>query len=69
MALVDIDLLPVGDLLRVRRVLRLGIRGRWFWRRSMFFGMLPCAYAASPSAKVTLHFGNAHNSHLLVPVN
>jgi predicted acyl esterase len=65
---VDIEILPSATFLARGDRLRLDVQGRWFWRRSMFFGMFPCGYAASAPAKVTLHLGDSHDSYLLVPV-
>jgi uncharacterized protein len=64
---VDIEILPSATYFARGDTLRLHVRGQWFWRRSMFFGMFPFAYAPSPDGKVVLHFGDHHDSHLLVP--
>jgi uncharacterized protein len=64
---VDIEILPSATYFARGDTLRLRIQGRWFWRRSMFFGMFPFTYAPSPEGKVVLHFGDGHDSHLLVP--
>jgi len=64
---VDIEILPSATHFARGDLLRLDVQGRWFWRRSMLFGMFPCGYAASPTGKVTLHLGGAYDSHLLVP--
>jgi predicted acyl esterase len=66
-AAVDIEILPSATYFERGDVLRLDIRGRWFWRRSMFWGMFPCAYAPSPNSKVILHLGDRHDAYLLVP--
>ncbi len=42
---VDIEILPSATYFARGDVLRLDVRGRWFWRRSMFRGMFPCEYA------------------------
>lgn len=64
---VDIEILSSATHFARGDTLRLHIQGNWFWRRSMFFGMFPFAYAPSPEGKVVLHFGDGRNSHLLVP--
>ena len=64
---VDIEILPSATHFARGDLLRLDVQGRWFWRRSMLFGMFPCGYAASPTGKVTLHLGDTHDSFLLVP--
>jgi putative CocE/NonD family hydrolase len=64
---VDIEILPSATYFARGDVLRLQIQGRWFWRRSMFFGMFPYAYAPSPGGRLVLHFGEGHDAHLLVP--
>jgi predicted acyl esterase len=65
---VDIEiLLPSATHFARGDVLRLDIQGRWFWRRNMFFGMFPGAYAPSPTGQVILHFGDGLDSYLLVP--
>ncbi len=66
-ALVDIEILPSSTFFARGDQLCLEVRGRWPWRRSMFFGMFPGAYAPSPAARVTLHVGGARDAHLLVP--
>jgi len=63
---VDIEVLPSATYFAHGDELRLQIQGRWFWRRSMFFGTFPFAYAPSPAGKVVLHFGDGRDSHLLV---
>jgi predicted acyl esterase len=64
---VEIEILPSATSFARGETLRLRIQGQWYWRRSMFFGMFPFAYAPSPEGKVVLHFGEGHDSHLLVP--
>jgi putative CocE/NonD family hydrolase len=64
---VDIELLPSATYFAHGNVLRLDVRGRWFWRRNMFFGMFPATYAPSLKGQVILHFGDVCDSHLLVP--
>ncbi|HEY5243439.1 MAG TPA: CocE/NonD family hydrolase C-terminal non-catalytic domain-containing protein [Polyangiaceae bacterium] len=64
---VDIEILPSATFFARGDQLCLDVRGRWPWRRSMFFGMFPGSYAPSPSATVILHVGGAHDAHLLVP--
>jgi len=64
---VDIEILPSATYFARGDVLRLDIQGRWFWRRNMFFGMFPGAYAPSPTGQVILHFGDGLDSYLRVP--
>jgi hypothetical protein len=64
---VEIELLSSATYFARGDTLRLHIQGRWFWRRSMFFGMFPFTYAPSPEGTVVLHFGDSRDSHLLVP--
>jgi hypothetical protein len=64
---VDIEILPSATFFARGDQLRLDVRGRWPWRRSMFFGMFPGTYAPSPSGTVILHVGGARDAHLLVP--
>jgi predicted acyl esterase len=66
-AQADIELLPSATYFARGDVLRLDVRGRWFWKRNMFFGMYPGTYAPSPKGQVILHFGDDCDSHLLVP--
>jgi predicted acyl esterase len=65
---VEIEILPSATYLARGDVLRLDVQCRWFWRRSMFFGMFPCDYAPSPRGTVILHLGGDRDSHLLVPL-
>ena len=65
---VEIEILPSATHFHRGDVVRLEIWGRWFWRRSMFFGTYPCTYADSPSGTVILHMGDSHDAHLLVPL-
>jgi predicted acyl esterase len=62
----DVEILPSATYFARGDLLRLDIQGRWFWRRSMLFGMYPIAYAPSPKACVVLHLGDP-DSYLLVP--
>jgi predicted acyl esterase len=62
----DIEILPSATYFAAGDVLRLDVQGRWFWKRS-FLGMFPGDYAPSLAATVVLHFGDAHDAHLLVP--
>jgi predicted acyl esterase len=64
---VDIEILPSATYFARGDTLRLLVQGQWLWRRSMFFGMFPFAYARSPKGKVVLHFGGSRDAHLLVP--
>lgn len=64
---VDIEILPSATSFARGDLLRLDIRGRWFWRRNPFFGTFPVTYAPSPRARAVLHCGAGHDSHLLVP--
>lgn len=64
---VDIELLPSATLFHRGDTLRLDVQGRWFWRRSAFFGTFPADYAPSPPGTVILHTGGEHDAHLLVP--
>ncbi|MGA7118520.1 MAG: CocE/NonD family hydrolase C-terminal non-catalytic domain-containing protein, partial [Polyangiaceae bacterium] len=64
---VDIEILPSATHFARGDALRVHVQGRWFWRRSMFFGMFPGAYAPSPKAKLIMHFGDGRDSYLLVP--
>jgi predicted acyl esterase len=64
---VDIEILPSATAFARGDLLRLDVRGRWFWRRSMLMGTYPCTYAPSPRGEVVLHMGGAHDSYLLVP--
>jgi predicted acyl esterase len=66
-AAVDIEVLPSATSFARGDLLRLDVRGRWFWRRSMFLGMFPPTYAPSPKGEVILHLGDTHVAHLLVP--
>jgi predicted acyl esterase len=66
-AALDIEILPSATYFARGDVLRLDVRGRWFWRRSMLLGMYPCAYAPSPGGEIVLHLGGEHDSYLLVP--
>ncbi|HXT97373.1 MAG TPA: CocE/NonD family hydrolase C-terminal non-catalytic domain-containing protein, partial [Polyangia bacterium] len=65
---VEIEILPSATSFARGDLLRLDVQGRWFWRRSMFFGMFPSAYAPSPSGTTVLHLGDVHDAHLLVPL-
>jgi predicted acyl esterase len=65
---VDIEILPSATLFSRGDSLRLRVQGRWFWKHSALQGMFPGTYAPSPRAKVVLHFGDARDSHLLVPL-
>jgi predicted acyl esterase len=67
-ARLDIEILPSATYFARGDLLRLDVRGRWFWRRSMFLGMFPCTYAPSPAGEVVVHMGDGHDSYLLVPV-
>jgi predicted acyl esterase len=66
-ASVDIEILPSATFFARGDGLRLDLRGRWFWKRSAFFGMYPFTYAASPGGTVVLHMGAEHDAHLFVP--
>jgi predicted acyl esterase len=66
-AALDIEVLPSATYFARGDLLRLDVRGQWFWRRSMFTGMFPCTYAPSPKGEVVLHMGDDHDSYLLVP--
>jgi predicted acyl esterase len=66
-AALDIEILPSATYLARGDLLRLDVRGRWFWRRSMLTGMFPCTYAPSPNGELILHMGAAHDAYLLVP--
>ena len=48
---VDIEILPSATYFARGDLLRLDVQGRWFWRRSMFFGMFPCGYAPARPAR------------------
>jgi predicted acyl esterase len=65
---VDIEILPSATFFARGDALRLRVQGQWFWRRSAFLGMFPGTYAPSPKAKVVVHCGDRHDSHLLVPL-
>jgi uncharacterized protein len=64
---VDIEILPSATHWSRGDTMRLELRGRWFWRRSMLFGMFPGDYKPSPRCTVIVHLGD-HDSHLLVPM-
>jgi uncharacterized protein len=64
---VDVEILPSATCFEKGDVLRLVVRGRWFWKRNPLFGMFPAAYAPSPEVRVILHFGGHCDAHLLVP--
>jgi predicted acyl esterase len=66
-ARVEIEILPSATHFARGDQLRLDVRGRWFWRRNMVFGMFPGGYAPSPRGEVIVHFGEACDAHLLVP--
>jgi uncharacterized protein len=63
----DIEILPSATWFQRGDTLRLEIQGRWFFRRSMLFGLFPFSYVPSPAASVVLHFGGGYDAHLLVP--
>ncbi|MDE3179958.1 MAG: CocE/NonD family hydrolase [Acidobacteriota bacterium] len=63
----EIELLPSATFFRRGEILRLDVQGRWFWRRSMFFGTFPGDYAPSTKGAVVLHMGDPYDAHLLVP--
>ena len=65
---VEIEILPSATYFAPGDLLRLDVQGRWFWRRNMFLGMFPCAYAPSPNGTAILHLGGVHDAHLLVPL-
>jgi predicted acyl esterase len=65
---IDIEILPSATFFARGDSLRLRVQGQWFWRRSVLLGMFPGTYAPSPAGKAVLHFGDAHDSHLLVPL-
>jgi predicted acyl esterase len=64
---VEIELLPSATVFARGDTLRLSVQGRWFWKKSLLFGMYPVHYAPSPTAGVVLHLGGDADSHLLVP--
>lgn len=68
MAPVDIEIQPSATYFEKGDILRLVIQGRWFWPKNPLWGMFPAAYAPSPGARVTLHFGGSRDSYLLGPI-
>ncbi|HEY6458686.1 MAG TPA: CocE/NonD family hydrolase [Polyangiaceae bacterium] len=66
-ARLAIALLPSATSFRRGDVLRVDVRGRWFWKRNPITGIFPADFAPSPAATVVLHTGGACDAHLLVP--
>jgi uncharacterized protein len=64
---VEIEILPSATYFARGDLLRLDIRGRWFWRHNPFCGTFPATYAPSPRARVVLHCSPECDSQLLVP--
>ena len=64
----DLALGPSATLLRAGETLRLVVAGRWLWPRNPLTGQFPAAYARSPGASCTLHWGPQRQARLLVPV-
>jgi putative CocE/NonD family hydrolase len=64
---VDVALGPSATLFRGGEQLRLVVAGRWLCPRNPLTGQFPAAYRRSPRGRVTLHWGQAHDAHLLVP--
>jgi len=65
---VDVALLPSATLFRAGEQLRLVVAGRWPAPRNPMTGQFPAAYSGSRCARITLHWGPAHDAHLLAPV-
>jgi hypothetical protein len=66
-AAVDVALGPSATLFRAGEQLRLVVAGRWLSPRNPLTGQFPAAYQPSPRGRVTLHWGPAHDAHLLIP--
>jgi uncharacterized protein len=65
---VDVALLPSSTLFRKDDELRLVVAGRWLCPTGLLSGEYPAAYRVKPAGRCTLHWGNDHPSHLLIPV-
>jgi predicted acyl esterase len=66
-AAVDIEVLPSATSFARGEGLRLDLGGRWFWKRSPFFGTFPFTYVPSARGTVILHLGGERDAFLLVP--
>ncbi|MGD9890603.1 MAG: CocE/NonD family hydrolase [Dehalococcoidia bacterium] len=65
---VEIELLPSSTVFRRGDMLRLDVRGHWFFPRDPFRGQFPAMYESSPPATAVLHMGGTYDAHLLIPV-
>ena len=64
-------LCQAGEFVAVGRageLLRLDVRGHWFYPRDPVRGQLPTGYEKSGRGTCILHIGEDHGSRLLLPV-
>jgi predicted acyl esterase len=61
---VDIALRPQAIRFSAGDVLRLDVRGDWFYPRDPVRGQLPTGYQKSERGTCVLHTGGEHDSHL-----
>ncbi len=65
---LQIALLPSATLFRKGDVLRVDVRGTWFFKNNPIVGYGPAYYEPSSKATCTLHTGGPYDSQLLMPV-
>jgi len=65
---VDIELRPHATRWRAGEMLRLDVRGNWFYPRDPIRGQLPTGYQKSERGTCVVHTGGDYNSRLLLGV-
>lgn len=64
---LQVALLPSATLFKRGDILRLDLRGSWFFVANPLLGAGPSAYQPSPPATCVVHTGPEYRSYLLVP--
>ena len=64
---LQVSLLPSATFLKKGDILRLDLRGSWFFVANPLAGAGPSAYQKSPPGTCVIHTGADHRSYLLVP--
>ncbi len=64
---LQVSLLPSATFFKAGDVLRLDLRGSWFFVANPLAGAGPTAYQKSPPGTCVVHTGGDHRSYLLVP--